>query len=71
MLYCPFMNALEHFDIELDRRTNAATKFAQTVEMMAEGLQLKRAMLKRRHPKLDELALEKLFQNWLYSEDDL
>jgi hypothetical protein len=65
------MDALERSDIELDSRTSASTKLAQALEMMAEGLKLKRAMLEQQHPELDERALDGLFQNWLCSEDDL
>ncbi|MDX2055154.1 MAG: hypothetical protein SFV15_22320 [Polyangiaceae bacterium] len=65
------MDALEHSDVELDGQTSASLKFIQAVEMMAEGLRLKRALLRQQHPELNEAALEKLFLDWLSSEDDL
>ena len=65
------MDALEHFDIVHDRSASSPAKLMEALELMAEGFQLKRTQIKTSHPELSDGEVEKAFQEWLISEDDV
>lgn len=63
------MDALEQSDIDFARRATPEQKLAQALQMMAEGLRLKRQQIRREHPSLSDHELEKLYLEWLFSDD--
>lgn len=63
------MDTLEQSDIEFARNTSAEVKLAQALQMMAEGLRLKREQLRRDNPSADAAELEKLYFAWLFADD--
>ena len=63
------VDALEQSDIDFARAATPEQKLAQALQMMAEGLRLKREQLRREHPSLTDDELEKLYIAWLFSDD--
>jgi len=64
------VDPLEKSDLDLDRNASPAEKLRQALEMMASGLELQRANLRRQNPHLSEAELAQAFHRWLFSDDD-
>lgn len=64
------MDALERSDLELASELSPEEKLRQALDLMASGLKLQRATIRRQNPNLDEAGLEAAFQAWLFSDDD-
>jgi hypothetical protein len=63
------VDALEQSDIEFARRATPEQKLAQALQMMADGLRLKRQQLHREHPAMSDAELEKLYLEWLFRDE--
>ncbi|GEM_PF-1293793 len=64
------MDAIEEAALGDDLSTPAQVKLLQTIELMATGFRLKRAVLRHRFPDATEGEIDKAFIDWLGGEDD-
>lgn len=62
------MDALEANNRELSRALTPAEKLEQALEMMAVGIELKRAFFRQRFPALSESEIEERLAAWLMSD---
>jgi hypothetical protein len=62
------MDRLVRNDIELSQSTDPAEKLAQALEMMATGIDLKRAALQTAQPSATEGEIEAQLEQWLTSD---
>lgn len=63
------MDAFRTHDIETARSETPATKLLQALELMDAGFRLKRTALRTRYPLLSEEEIQRLFQEWLFSDE--
>jgi len=63
------MNRLRRDDHERARATPPAEKLRQALEMMDQGIRLKRASLRARHPTASEEEIDSRLREWLESDD--
>jgi hypothetical protein len=59
------VDALRKNDIERARCTSEAKKLSLALDLMATGIQLKRAALTNRYPNETEEQIEKRLRRWL------
>jgi hypothetical protein len=62
------VDAFRTHDIETARSETPATKLFQAFELMEAGFRLKRTALRTRYPHLSEEEIQRLFQDWLFSD---
>jgi hypothetical protein len=59
------VDALRRADIEAARTTPLEEKLAQAIELMEQGIALKRAQLRARNPEATEAEVDRLLAQWL------
>jgi Rv0078B-related antitoxin len=64
------MERLRAAEIAQARRTPPAEKFRQALDMMAWGINIQRANLRRRHPGESDAEIDARLQRWLRRVDD-
>jgi hypothetical protein len=64
------VDPFEADDIAEARRTPPAEKLLQALDMMAMGIELQRANLRRRHPDESDAEIQARLQCWLDGVDD-
>jgi hypothetical protein len=64
------MERMRAAEIAQARRTPPAEKFRQVLDMMAWGIEIQRANLRRRHPEERDAQISARLQRWLHRVDD-
>jgi len=59
------VDQLKQDDLERARRTPPAVKLLQALELMHDGIVLKRVNLRIRHPQASEQAIDAMLEAWL------
>jgi hypothetical protein len=63
------VDPLRRDDLERARRTPPAEKLVQAVELMALGIELRRAGIRARQPTATEREIEEELRRWLEQRD--
>ena len=64
------MDRLRADDIEQARSEPPGERLHRALEMMAQGIEIKRANLRRQHPTRTADEIQALLERWLSREDD-
>lgn len=67
MLNC--VDPLRQSDVEIARTTPPEVKLAQALAAMEDGIRLKRAALRHRHPAASDEEISNMLADWLASGD--
>jgi hypothetical protein len=63
------MDALRRDDLERARRASEKTRAEQALAAMRTGIELRRTVLRERHPEATDAEIEQLLRHWLARDD--